>query len=110
SFTLFSRGVRGELGGGGRYRAGSRPEAETEGEPATGFTLYMDTVLRAVPAPAGPRRVFLPHGTPGAEADRLRAEGWVTVAGLEPVADTVAEAKRLHCGHHYAGGAVAVVG
>ncbi|HYH21059.1 MAG TPA: ATP phosphoribosyltransferase regulatory subunit [Azospirillum sp.] len=110
SFTLFARGVGGELGGGGRYRAGSKPGAETDGEPATGFTLYMDTVLRAVPTPAGPRRVFLPHGTPAAEADRLRADGWVTVAGLEPAADAAAEAKRLHCGHHLAGGAVMAVG
>jgi ATP phosphoribosyltransferase regulatory subunit len=39
SFTLFSLGQRGELGSGGRY--------STASESATGFTLYMDTVLRA---------------------------------------------------------------
>ena len=109
SFTLFARGVRGELGGGGRYRAGSRVGAEEEGEPATGFTLYMDSVLRAVPAPEAPRRVFVPHGTPAAQAAALRAQGWVTVAGLEPAADDASEAKRLACGHLYAGGAVSAV-
>ena len=41
SFTLFAKGVRGELGSGGRY--------QSNGETATGFTLYMDTVLRAMP-------------------------------------------------------------
>lgn len=109
SFTLFARGVRGELGGGGRYRAGSRTGAEGEGEPATGFTLYMDSVLRAVPAPEAPRRVFVPHGTPAAEAAALRAQGWVTVAGLDPAADDETEARRLSCSHVYAGGAVAAV-
>ncbi len=47
SFTLFSQGARGELGRGGRYDvivAGKSPET------ATGFTLYMDSVLRIAPA------------------------------------------------------------
>ncbi len=41
SFTLFAKGARGELGRGGRYDAGA--------ESATGFTFYMDTILRAAP-------------------------------------------------------------
>lgn len=106
SFTLFARDVRGELGAGGRYRAGARPEAEEEGEPATGFTLYMDTLLRAVPAPAAAKRVYVPHGTSWAAAGKLRAEGWVTVAGLAPAADPAAEARRLGCVHVLADGAV----
>ena len=109
SFTLFARGVRGELGGGGRYRAGSRAETEEEGEPATGFTLYMDSVLRAVPAPTAPKRLFVPHGTPAGTAAELRAQGWVTVAGLEPAADDRSEARRLACSHVYTGDAVSSV-
>ncbi|WP_207459421.1 ATP phosphoribosyltransferase regulatory subunit [Azospirillum sp. SYSU D00513] len=105
SFTLFARGVRGELGGGGRYRIGTEVE-----EPGTGFTLYMDALLRAVPEPEAPRRVYVPHGTGWAEAAKLRAEGWVTVAGLAPAADPAAEAKRLRCGHVLADGAVKPVG
>ena len=93
SFTLFSRGVRGELGGGGRYRAG---KAE---EPATGVTLYTDTVMRAVPPSVLPERVFVPHGANRSDAERLRARGLVTVAGLEPVADAEEEARRLACDH-----------
>ena len=47
SFTLFAQGARGELGRGGRYDvtvAGKSPET------ATGFTLYMDSILRIAPA------------------------------------------------------------
>lgn len=97
SFTFFARSVRGELGGGGRYRAGNGLEEGQPGEPATGFTLYLDTVLRAVPRPAPARRLFLPHGTPPLAAARLRDDGWITLAGLEPVADSAAEARRLNC-------------
>ncbi len=94
SFTLFARGVRGELGRGGRYRTGNG-----DGEAATGFTLYTDTVLRALPAPAPVPRLYVPLGADPDAAARRRGEGWATVAGLAPVADAAAEAKRLDCGH-----------
>jgi len=93
AFTLFARGARGEVGRGGRYRANG-----AEGEEATGFTLFMDTVLRAAPPPEAPRRVFLPRGTAPAEGAALRAQGHVTIAGLDPGADPLVEARRLGCG------------
>src|SRR5947207_1953225 len=68
SFTFFARvgpelGPLGELGRGGRYEAGP-PEAP---EPATGVTLYTDTILRTLPAPPPRRRVLVPVG---ADLDR----------------------------------------
>lgn len=101
SFVLFALNVKGELGRGGRYLAG-----QGEGEPATGFTLFMDTVLGAVPAPSPPRRLFLPLGTPAPEARRLRDAGWVTVAALEEVDDARAEARRVACTHAYRAGRI----
>ena len=97
SFSLFGLGVRGELGRGGRYHVGD------DGEPATGFTLYMDTVLRALPPPERGRSLFLPAGTGGDAAARLRAEGWRVLAGLEAAADDTAEACRLGCSHVFVG-------
>ncbi len=116
SFILFARGVRGELGRGGRYAtdppaspatspaggaAGPKPEA------ATGFTLFMDSVQRALPEPARPRRLYLPPDCPAARGQELRAEGWITLAGLDPAADPAAEARRLGCGHALIDGAIA---
>jgi len=98
SFTFFARGVRGELGRGGRYRTGNG-----SGEPATGVTLYTDTILRAVPAAEPARRLYVPTGSDPATAARLRAEGWVTIAGLAPAADPASEAKRLDCRHRLEG-------
>lgn len=97
SFTLFAKGVRGELGRGGRYLADGD-------EPATGVTLYLDSVLRALPPAAQGQSIYLPADTADAAARRLRAEGWRAVQGLEPVADPRAEARRLGCSHvHVAG-------
>ena len=55
--------------------------------------------MRALPALANGRLLFLPYGTPRATAVRLAGEGWTIVTGLEPVADSQAEARRLGCGH-----------
>jgi len=95
-FALFAQGVRGELGRGGRYEIGG---ANGDGEPATGFSVYLDSLLRAVPPPKAARRLYLPAGTPADLAAGLRAEGWRTVQGLETVAEPRAEARRLGCGY-----------
>ncbi|HZT52149.1 MAG TPA: ATP phosphoribosyltransferase regulatory subunit, partial [Stellaceae bacterium] len=104
SFAFFARGQGSELGRGGRYRT-----AEA-GEPATGFTLYTDTLLLAAPAPPAGRRLYLPAGSPAAAGPRWRGEGWITVAGLSPVADPRAEARRLGCSHWLTGDKIAAVG
>jgi ATP phosphoribosyltransferase regulatory subunit len=106
SFTFFARvgpelGPLGELGRGGRYQAGA-PSAP---EPATGFTLYTDTILRTLPEPPPRRRVLVPPDTDPARARALRAEGWITVAALLPAADWREEARRLDCFYLLEGGA-----
>ncbi len=103
SFTLYARRARAELGRGGRY-------VSTMGEPSTGFTLYTDTLLRALVAPKPERVLFVPRGTPAATARRFRAEGWFTVAGLEAVDNVRAEARRLFCTHALIGKSVKPVG
>jgi ATP phosphoribosyltransferase regulatory subunit len=105
SFTFFARvgpelGPLGELGRGGRYLAGA-PSAP---EPATGFTLYTDSILRTLPAPPPRRRVLVPPDADRARAGALRAEGWITVAALLPAADWREEARRLDCFYVLEGG------
>lgn len=90
SFALFGRGVRGELGRGGRYVADG-------GEPATGATLYLDSLLRALPKPSRRDRLYLPAG-PSTGASQ-RADGWTTVAALNETTDAEGEARRLGCSH-----------
>lgn len=47
SFTLFAKGASGELGRGGRYDVDGRGLHAPE--TATGFTLYMDTIMSVAP-------------------------------------------------------------
>lgn len=99
-FALFAKGVRGELGRGGRYTAEAATGTE---EPATGFTLYLDSLMRALPTAEPGPSVYLPYGTRRDEAVELRADGWTTIQGLEPVPDAAAEARRLNCTHLFTG-------
>jgi ATP phosphoribosyltransferase regulatory subunit len=103
SFAFFARGQGAELGRGGRYRT-----AEA-GEPATGFTLYTDTLLQAAPAQTTGRRLYIPAGSAAEAGPRARGAGWVTVAGLDPVTDPRAEARRLGCSHWLAGDKITAV-
>lgn len=108
SFTFFSRGERGELGSGGRYAASL--DGAGGGEPATGFTLYVDTMLRVLPAPRLSPKVFVPRASASGVAADLRRDGWVTIADLDGAADPEAEARRLGCGHLWRDGQVVEVG
>jgi len=101
AFTLFAPGVRGELGSGGRYQAiapGANSSDTTQtgddmkGEAATGLTLFMDTVMRALPAAKEPGRLFLPFGTTVKEAQRSRADGWIVISAIDSDGDAEAEA------------------
>jgi ATP phosphoribosyltransferase regulatory subunit len=100
SFTFFAGGAAacgstGELGRGGRYQAGDSAAPE----PATGFTLYTDAILRTLPDLPPAPRLLLPLAANSARAHTLREKGWITVAALEAGADWRAEARRLGCSH-----------
>lgn len=75
-FTLYADGVRGALGRGGTYAITGRDE------PATGFSLYLDALVDALPAADQRRTVFLPLGHDPVRAEQLRADGWRTIAAL----------------------------
>jgi ATP phosphoribosyltransferase regulatory subunit len=100
SFSLFADGIRGELGRGGRYSLAG-------GESAIGFTLYLDSLMRAIPEPTPPGRLYVPFNTPAETARQMRADGWITVQGLDGDAEGASEAKALACDHILRGGKAA---
>jgi ATP phosphoribosyltransferase regulatory subunit len=98
TFTFFAKNVRGELGSGGRYMVNSE-SGNIKPEAATGFTLFMDTVIRALPSPPKKRRIYIPTETPIDVANSLRTKGWITVAALSSEEEIITEADRLGCAH-----------
>jgi len=91
-FSIFARGVRGEIGRGGTYAVVREDGSE---EPAVGFSLFADPILDSGFGTGERRRLFLPLGTDPAKGAALRTEGWATVAALE--ADDTPEAQL--CSH-----------
>jgi ATP phosphoribosyltransferase regulatory subunit len=108
SFTLFARSARSELGTGGRY-AVDVPGAG-ESLPATGFTLFLDSLRRVAPPPSRLRRIYVAVEEPESVARALREQGFATVRGLEPCADDRAEARRLRCTHLWRDGRAIEIG
>ena len=92
SFTIFTPQVRSEIGRGGRYELNT-------GESATGFTLFMDALVRALPEPEAGYLAYLPYATSPQVAARIRGDGWRTLQALSPEGDASAEARRLKCSH-----------
>jgi ATP phosphoribosyltransferase regulatory subunit len=97
SVTVYAPGRHEELGRGGRYICGDSDSSL--GEPATGLTLYPDSILRVAPSRHARSRVFVPFGADRDSIRRLRGEGFATVAALATADDDTAEARRLGCSH-----------
>jgi ATP phosphoribosyltransferase regulatory subunit len=104
AFSLFAAGHDRELGHGGRYRA---PALDREnGEPAVGFSLFMDAVEAAAPDPEPPLRVYTPKGMSADERMKVHAQGYVTVRALEADVDAHAAAEVLQCAAYWRDGDV----
>lgn len=103
TFTIFAPGVRGELGSGGRYMAGGSEDGAIP-EPATGFTLFLDSVLRALPAPTEVDLIYVPMGTSREDLAMLRDKGFRTRQSFD--AGDKAAAKHQGCTHTFNNGTI----
>ncbi|GHF23430.1 ATP phosphoribosyltransferase regulatory subunit [Kordiimonas sediminis] len=102
-FAIFARGSNTELGRGGRYHV---DHPDIDAEEATGFSVYMDTLMSALPAPKSGKKLFIPVATPAEMVKRLHSDGWRTIQGLTETADASKEARRLLCSHIYLNGSI----
>ena len=98
-FTIFARGVAGELARGGRYRVSG--DVSDDDERATGVTLNVDTILGMLPKLKGGRRILIPRKTTRSTKIDLQKDGWVTVSSLDVTVDLCEEAKHLACSHFF---------
>lgn len=89
NFAIFSKGLQGEIARGGAYQTGF-------GEEATGLSIYMERVLRALPGTNRPASIYVAATAGLATAMALVARGRHVVMGSMG-ADGVAEAKKMGC-------------
>lgn len=102
-FALFAEGIASELGRGGRYEI-EHPDGKLE--PASGFSVYLDSLAGASNREPADDKLYLPFEIEAGQAARYREGGWRTVRGLEPATSPREEAKRLGCGHYVEGGKI----
>ena len=103
-FSFFSRGIRGELGRGGRYSL-----EDDSSQSFCGFSLYIETLLRALNEPTKKNRLLIPVNTNRKIIMDFQAAGWLTVIGLEDIIDERKEAQRLGCSHFLKNGQVETI-
>lgn len=95
AFGLFVRNVAGALGRGGRYDIRFGPDKTSES--AAGFTLYMDTVGRALPEAEGKKIIYLADTESWKTVRDLQAQGHNVLRGATPE-------DRAQCTHEYKDG------
>lgn len=100
-FALFAKGVRGELGRGGRYDVSSGDEQET----AVGFTLYMDSIRRAVSAEdVCVPYIYVATDVSWSDVLGLQDQGYRVIRGVS--SNNRDEIVALGCSHQYKDGQV----
>src|SRR5262249_32201446 len=96
AFTLFSKNASGALGRGGRYWIGQHDTRES----AVGFTLYMDTVRKAMPKGKVSHIVFVSSRESWSVVRTLQEKGWRVVRG------TGLKGEKSFCSHEYKAGKI----
>lgn len=95
SFSLFSRSSQSELGRGGRY---SILSARGQEEAATGMTLYVNTLMEAVPPQTEAPTVLVGGDVPVDACIGLQQQGFRTLRALDGDI-SAATAQRMGCSH-----------
>ncbi|MGC6518333.1 MAG: ATP phosphoribosyltransferase regulatory subunit [Candidatus Puniceispirillaceae bacterium] len=88
-FAIFSEGLRGEIARGGSYQTGY-------GEEATGLSIYMERVLRALPAAPKQASIYVAATAGLGTAMALAERGRSVIMGSEGV-DPKKQAREMGC-------------
>ena len=92
-FTFFSNNVRGEIARGGRYFAKNFDQKEE----STGFTCYMDTILRASSFKHIKKKIMVEFKLSKIKKKQLIARGYVIVTHFGDVKNIKKKAKEQNC-------------
>ncbi|MEM6833122.1 MAG: ATP phosphoribosyltransferase regulatory subunit [Pseudomonadota bacterium] len=112
ALSVFSQGIRGELGKGGAYALTGADMTE----PAQGFTFYPDVFAPSTLASSNGQatpKILVPADTSADIVAKLQADGYVTIRDLSPKAGTSDElgkrAAHLRCSAFFFDGRIGSV-
>ena len=95
-FTFFAENVRGEIASGGRYLINTHNNKET----ATGFTCFMDTIIRASSFENFSKKILIPFNIEIELKSKLSSEGYVLFTIFEQPNDLKKEAINYGCNYY----------
>lgn len=97
-FTFFAKNVRGEIASGGRYFVKNKNLNET----ATGFTCFMDTIIRASSFENVSKKILILFDTEDSFKNKLINEGYVLFSIFESnkYGNIKEEAKNYGCNYY----------
>ena len=95
-FTFFAKNVRGEIASGGRYHIKNNNLNQT----ATGFTCYMDSVIRASSFANISKKILIPYETSQSMKNKLSKNGYTFFAVFEDFKLLKSKAKQYGCNYY----------
>jgi len=96
-FTFFANNVRGEIARGGRYIIHNTDKKEN----ATGFTCYMDTILRASSYKATTKKIMTNSGLSKIKKKKLIEKGYIILTHFDDVKYTKNRAIEQNCQYYF---------
>ncbi len=94
AFQIFAEHLRNELGRGGRYLTAH------DGQAGTGFSLYLEELLRILPPTKPAKQLLIPTDLDTKKIDDFIQQGFNIVRAISPIEATLmGEAKRLGLSH-----------
>ena len=95
-FTFFAKNVRGEIASGGRYLIINDKFDET----ATGFTCYMDTIIRASSFESESKKILIPFKTNKKIKKNLLNKGFIIFSIFDDCINIEKKAKKYGCKYY----------
>ena len=101
-FTVFAENTRGEIARGGRYFIDGLKRQNT----ATGFTCYMDSILRATSIKLEKKNIIVPFNLPKIKINNLVKKGYSLVRNTADTIITKKLAKDQNCQFYFANNSI----
>ena len=95
-FTFFAKNVRGEIASGGRYKINDKNLVET----ATGFTCFMDTIVRASSIKKTSKKILIFYNTEDNLKNNLIKKGYILYSIFKKTKNLKEIAKKYDCNYY----------